>query len=210
MDTIINYFSNHPLEHKLAAYRYHIERMLTLPLTKDRQHNEWKTILPIAKNNNVPRKFLIRLKQIHYKTAQSQPNVDTNITTKWATFTYSTPRIRKTTNLFKHTIVKIAFRSSNTISQLTKSNAKNGTPPHHKSGIYKLTCNTCKLAYIGQTSRSLKLQYQEHIRYIKNNNPQSAYTQHILQNQHEYSTMDNIMNLLKPLNNTAMLIPYEQ
>jgi len=34
--------------------------------------------------------------------------------------------------------------------------------------------------------------------------------QHILQNQHEYGTMDNIMNLLKPLNNTAMLIPYEQ
>jgi hypothetical protein len=33
-DTTINYFSNHPLEHKLAAYRYHIERMLTLPLTQ--------------------------------------------------------------------------------------------------------------------------------------------------------------------------------
>jgi len=49
MDTTINYFYNHPLEHKLAAYRYHIERMLVLPLTKDRQHNEWKTILPIAK-----------------------------------------------------------------------------------------------------------------------------------------------------------------
>jgi len=70
-DTTINYFSNHPFEHKLAAYRYHIERMFKLPLTKDRQHNEWKTILLISKNNNVPRKFLIRLKQqIQYQSAK--------------------------------------------------------------------------------------------------------------------------------------------
>ena len=34
--------------------------------------------------------------------------------------------------------------------------------------------------------------------------------QHILQNQQEYGTMDNIIYLLKPLNNAAMLIPYEQ
>jgi hypothetical protein len=47
-DTTINYLSNHPLEHKLAAYRYYIERMFTLPLTTDRQRNEWKTILLIA------------------------------------------------------------------------------------------------------------------------------------------------------------------
>jgi len=47
-DTTINYFSNHPLEHKLAAYRYYIERMLMLPLTTDRQLKEWKTILLIT------------------------------------------------------------------------------------------------------------------------------------------------------------------
>ena len=27
------------------------------------------------------------------------------------------------------------------------------TQEHNKSGIYKLTCNKCKLSYIGQTSR---------------------------------------------------------
>jgi hypothetical protein len=31
-DTTINYKSNHPGEHKLAAYRYYIERMFNLPL----------------------------------------------------------------------------------------------------------------------------------------------------------------------------------
>ena len=36
-DTIINYLSNHPMEQKLATYRYYIERMLRLPLSPSRQ-----------------------------------------------------------------------------------------------------------------------------------------------------------------------------
>jgi predicted CoA-binding protein len=43
--TTINYISNHPLEHKLAAYRYYIERMFTLPLNKEHQRKEWTTML---------------------------------------------------------------------------------------------------------------------------------------------------------------------
>jgi len=52
--------------------------------------------------------------------------------------------------------------------------------------------------------------FPKHIRYITNNNPQSAYAQHILQNQHEYGQMNSIITLLKPLKNPSMLIPYEQ
>jgi hypothetical protein len=75
------------------------------------------------------------------------------------------------------------------------------------SGIYKLTCKTCQHTYIGQTSRNLK-QYQEHIRYIRNN-PQSTYAQHILKNQHEYGTIEEIMKLIKPTTHTSLLISYE-
>jgi len=57
---------------------------------------------------------------------------------------------------------------------------------------------------------NLNIRFQEHIRYIRNNNPQSAYAQHILQNQHEYGQMKCIMTLPKPLNNPSLLIPYEQ
>jgi hypothetical protein len=68
----------------------------------------------------------------------------------------------------------------------------------NNSGVYKLTCKTCKQVYVGQTSRNLKQHYQEHIPYIKNNNPQSAFAQHILNNQHKYDTIDEIMKMLKP------------
>ena len=57
---------------------------------------------------------------------------------------------------------------------------------------------------------SLNIRFREHIRYIRNNNPQSAYALHILQNQHEYGQMNSVMTLLKHLNNPSLLIPYEQ
>ena len=78
------------------------------------------------------------------------------------------------------------------------------------SRIYKLTCNTCKMSHIGQTGRYLNQRYREHIRYIRNNDPQSAYAQHILQNLHEYGSITDTMSLLKPIHKTSMLIPYEQ
>jgi hypothetical protein len=78
------------------------------------------------------------------------------------------------------------------------------------SGIYKLTCNTLKRSYIGQTSRNLNHRYREHIYYIRNNDPQSAYAQHILQNLHEYGSIAETMSLLKPIHKMSMLIPHEQ
>jgi len=48
-DTTINYTSNHPNEHKIAAYRYLTNRMTSLPLTTDREETEWQKILTIAK-----------------------------------------------------------------------------------------------------------------------------------------------------------------
>jgi hypothetical protein len=59
------------------------------------------------------------------------------------------------------------------------------------SGIYELMCQICKYSYNGQTSRDLQTRYKEHIRYIKNNNPKSAYAQHISDNQHEFGHIHN-------------------
>ena len=55
-----------------------------------------------------------------------------------------------------------------------------------------------KNSYVGQTGRSLTVRHREHIRYIKNNNPLSAYAIHILNNQHEYGNPDHTSQLLQP------------
>ena len=187
-DTTIHNSSNHPHEHKMAAYRYMITRMTTLPLTQTRKETEWQTITTIAKNNDYPIHTIKKLrKRIENKTHTKKNDTDNP---KWTTFTYHNHTIRQITNLFKHTNLRIAYRSTNKIQNLIKHKQNTHKPDHEKSGIYQLKCNTCKLNYIGQTSRNLRQRHKEHTSYIKKNNHTSAYALHILQNRHEYGPLN--------------------
>jgi hypothetical protein len=64
---------------------------------------------------------------------------------KWVVFTYHSPLVRKVTNLFKQSNLRITLRTTNTTyQQLTDKPTQN-----NPSGIYELKCNTCNRAYIG-------------------------------------------------------------
>ena len=117
-DTTINFLSNHLTEHKTAAYRYHVNRMLSLPLTEERWQTEWEIIKTIAQNNNFPNTHIARLKTKIQHKAHIRTTKDEN--KKWATFTFHSPKVRQLTNLFKHTNINIAFKSTNTIQQSIK------------------------------------------------------------------------------------------
>jgi formyltetrahydrofolate hydrolase len=47
-DMTIHCKSNYPTQHKIAAYRYMINRLHNLPLSQEQKHQEWNTILQIA------------------------------------------------------------------------------------------------------------------------------------------------------------------
>jgi len=102
-DTTINYTSNHPTEHKMAAYRYLINRMLSLPLSTERRIAEWQKIRITANNNKFPIYHIPKLitAQIQRKTQVNTTNNSNN--NKWATFTYHSSKVRKITNLFRLT-----------------------------------------------------------------------------------------------------------
>jgi hypothetical protein len=57
-DTTINFLSNHPIEHKMAALRSHVSGMYSLPLTPEKKQKEWELIQLIARNNNFPQNLL--------------------------------------------------------------------------------------------------------------------------------------------------------
>jgi phosphoribulokinase len=126
------------------------------------------------------------------------------------TLTYYSPKIIKITNLFKHTNVGISFKNTNTLQQLKKPKIHNNIQEQDKSGIYELICNTCHMSYIGEMSRSLKQRYQEHTRHIKHNEPQLACVLHILNDKHKYDPLNNTLTLLKHIDETTLLLPYEQ
>jgi len=102
--------------------------------------------------------------------------------------------MRSITNIFKNSTAKTAYRTTNNIFNLLASEKQTN---EKLSGIYKLTCNTCNGAYIGQTGRMSIIRYKEHIIYIKTNNPQSAYALHILNNRHEYGPQEETIQMVK-------------
>jgi len=206
-DMTINFHSNHPIEHKMAAFRFHISRMHCLPLDSEKKQKDRETIQTIAKNNNFPQNLLLKLKrQIQHKTSHTQ----TRRNDKKLRTTYHSPKIRKITNLFKNTNIVIAFRTTTTLRQLTKPIPTNQTLEHENSGVYKLSCKICQQSYIAQTSRNLKSRFWEHTRYIKNNYASSAYALHILNCRHEYGNINDTTTLLKRIDSPSLLLPYKQ
>jgi hypothetical protein len=192
------------MEHKIATYRHHITRINSLPLTPKQKQTEWTLIQLITQNSSFPQKLVQNLNlQIQHKNNLDQTN-GKNKNKNWTNFTYYSPRIRKITNLFKHTNIGISFKSTNTQEQLTKPKLASNTQEQDKSGIYKLTCNTCQTLCIGQISRSLK--HQEHVKIYKTHSePQLAYALHILNNKQEYGPINNTMTLLKHINKTPLI-----
>jgi hypothetical protein len=195
----------------MAALRFHISRMQSLPLNQEKKtkQKEWDIIQTIANNNNFPRNLLHKLRR------QMQQKTDRTRTEKkdkkfWTTLIYHSPKIRKITTLFKNTDIGIAFRTTTSIHHPKKPIIVEQTLDHEKSGVYQLTCNTCQRSYIGKTRRNLKSRFQEHARYIKNNDPQSAYALYILNCRHEYGNINDTMTQLKHINSPSLLLPHEQ
>ena len=166
--------------------------MFTLPLDSKQRHGEWQQILHIAHKNNFPTNMITQLKRrIKRSLSQPEPPTPTSLNnhTKWAMFTYSSPQIREVTNNFKHTNIRLAFKFQN--SRLSKPiNKTPPTAPYDRCDIYLLSCMTCNKEYVGKASHNFKLRYKEHELYIKNNNLQSAYVFHILNNRHEYDPIE--------------------
>ena len=62
-DITIQHTSNHPQDHKVAAFTYYINRMMTLPITEKAKKHEWKNILTIAQKNGFPKNIIHDIKK---------------------------------------------------------------------------------------------------------------------------------------------------
>ena len=113
-DTTIHYTSNHPQEHKTAAYRYYLSRLHSPPLSTDHEHTEQQIIQTIAETNGFPMKHINRMNQ-HIPHNKNKSNNITTTSHSWkirTTFTYFSPTIPTITNLFKHTNLQITYKTT--------------------------------------------------------------------------------------------------
>jgi len=177
--------------------------MLSTPITEQARQQEWDTICTIAMNNGFPLWIIYNLKNKRIKTLKAK-NIPTQTQRKnWITLMYHSPLIHKVINLFKSTELNIAFRTCNTIyNQLHNRSPQTNTD---SSGIYRLQCKTCDKSYVGQIGRSIAIRYLEHIQYIRTNIPVSAYALYILNNRHEYGSLEHTIQLLQACSKGKMM-----
>ena len=100
---------------------------MKLPIPQKDKEAEWTTILGIAKNNGFPRNNIERLKENLIKKGHQLTDKEPT-KSKWIPFTYFGPEVRRITNLFKSTNVKIAFRTINRIQQQLAKQPHKKTP----------------------------------------------------------------------------------
>ena len=128
-DSIITYNSNHPTHHKYAAIRFMFNRLNSYKLQHEEYQQELNIIHNILQNSSFPIKLHI------LKPAQPK---EPKTPKKWASFTYTGRETSYITNVFRHTDLKIALRTKNTIENLlTHQN-----PPSDIQGVPGGMCET--------------------------------------------------------------------
>jgi hypothetical protein len=62
MDITIHFSYNQPHDHKIAAFKYYINRMITMPITEQAVKQEWNKIIIMARNNGFPKHIIHKLR----------------------------------------------------------------------------------------------------------------------------------------------------
>jgi hypothetical protein len=92
-------------------------------------------------------------------------------------------RILKTFN------INVAFRTRNSLGKCLKQKQKSldveNSGKYDACGIYKMKSRSCPSVYIGQTGRSFKFRFKDHISDILHNRNETGYSQHVLNFGHE-------------------------
>ena len=116
---------------------------------------------------------------------------------------FSTSKNKAIRKTFEKSNYKIAFRTRNNAFDLINRYStinNNNTNDFEKCGIYKIKCSDCPKYYIGQTGRSFKRRFNEHIQAIKSNNQttqKSAFADHVLKTDHKYKNHEENMSIIE-------------
>ena len=123
-------------------------------------------------------------------------------------------RTKFITKSFKHTNIKIAYKTNNTIKNLLSHQIWQQSTPintnYNKSGIYRLKWPDCNMRCIGQTGRSFLTRYREHYHDFKYNNGTSKYAQHLLESKHSIGPIHKTVEILRVMRNSKLMDTWEK
>lgn len=207
--------SNHPIQHKKAAFNSMIHRLTNIPLSTENYETEKQHIYEAAKLNGYEssmidqtiRKF--KRKQ-HIKQCSSlTPIEEEKVTKKRIVLPYHVAT-KEICRILSKSGFETAFESGLSLQKHLGS-TKDVIPTMEKSGIYKITCPDCGECYIGQTKRRFIDRLKEHERECKKLQAlsyNSAVAEHTHDKKHYFNVLDNT-EILKVVTNVYQLDAWE-
>ena len=112
---VIHNTSNHPTQHKHAAFNYMLHRLTTIPQSKQDYQEELNTIKYIAIKNGYTPELINKLHRYILNKNTKTQNTNNTQPNKYITLTYYNSNTHKITNTFRKHNYKIAYRTNNTI-----------------------------------------------------------------------------------------------
>ena len=208
----INNYSIHPKSYKYANFRFLLNRLHNIPLSKENYQAEFNNIISIAKFNHFPiNKVYILNQQIENKNnlkKRTTLNNNDNKNKIYSKLTYYGLISDKIKNIFRKYNVNIAFSIHNKNAILLE-NKKRDSSIAGESGIYRLDC-PCGNVYVGKTTRNFKKRILEH-KYSFNYNliEKSNFAAHLLHPSHNLTPFTDSYNIIKVIRDKRILDVWE-
>lgn len=199
---VIHKNSNHPRQQKFAAFRSMFYRLEKVPMCVKDYNDELKIIFSIATANGYSKQ---EITHIHNKVKN---NVNKQKSPVQAVASNNSPNNifvgieynKKLENILSNTFKKydrtVAYKTSNKLQNKLRPVTDTLHDPFSGSGVYRINCSDCNKFYIGQTGRSFKTRFKEHIACLKNPEPKSKFAEHLIDTNHKFDNIDTNMQIL--------------
>lgn len=164
-DAIVDYNSNHHSSHKKAFFHFAFNRMFRLPLKTTDREFELKLIKQIAKKNNYPIEYVMKIyNRVAHKYKENKSNAQNKVekSKKYVTLPYYGKISTRIASVFTKQNIVVSFTNENSIGRLLVTNI-NKHNKLYESGVYKHSCTDFSAFYVGQTRRRLQVRYRERV-----------------------------------------------
>lgn len=206
--------SNHPIQHKRAAFNSLVFRLVNIPLSKENYLEEQKYIYEVAKTNgydaSMITKMIRKCKWTKFlKTSSTLTPLEEKPVKKRIVLPYH-PASKEIQFCLKKCGYETVYDSGLNLQKHLGS-TKDPIPSLEKSGIYQVTCPSCNSLYIGQTRRRFSDRIKEHDRDCKkllSCSYTSAVAEHSHDTGHHFNVLDNT-KILKVVSNYHHMDAYE-
>jgi hypothetical protein len=200
---LIPYESCHPSQHKMAGIYYLVNRIVEYPIPEVEREKEILICQHIANINgyrHIDIAKLVKQKLKNYKSVNKPERNATKANMRWSTITYVGKEVNSIARTLRKFNINVAYKCRNTLGHWLKhkpANLKTNTEKYEACGMYNIKCRSCHSTYIGQTGRSFKTRFKEHVSDIVNNRSKTGYSHHILNKGHEWAHDINELEILE-------------